>query len=238
MTTTADSTNHVWNSQLWNGYHEARLWSAAWKRAAKLFYRRYVETYGLMMEARVSARRLLKERDEIIEKLNHSQIDNVALRRSNLALRECLEKGDEWEEYGKTMFEENVSIRAERDKALYERDMAIATANDSIGVLEGDYQMAKRERDELERGLTLATLCDIVLGGDATDRSDNALVKGVGMLKRDNARLREALEHLEWVHRYWETLGWGDYYCLWCGKRQADGHASDCPRQVALGLAK
>ena len=33
-----------------------------------------------------------------------------------------------------------------------------------------------------ERGLTLATLCDMVLGEDAEDRSDDALIRAVGTM--------------------------------------------------------
>ena len=36
----------------------------------------------------------------------------------------------------------------------------------------------------ISRGLTLATLCDMVLGEDAEDRSDDALIRAVGMLFR------------------------------------------------------
>jgi len=41
-----------------------------------------------------------------------------------------------------------------------------------------------RLRQELAAAqLTLATLCDIVLGEDATDRSDDALIRAVRALK-------------------------------------------------------
>lgn len=47
---------------------------------------------------------------------------------------------------------------------------------------------AERERDEARkesaaRGLALATLCDMLLPDDATDRSDDALVRAVGEMK-------------------------------------------------------
>lgn len=41
-------------------------------------------------------------------------------------------------------------------------------------------------------------------------------------------RLREALAKVEW-----DTLD----YCLWCDGWNGEGHAPDCPRQKALGLA-
>lgn len=42
----------------------------------------------------------------------------------------------------------------------------------------------EKQRADLAN-MTLATLCDMVLGEDATDRSDAALVRAVGRLKRE-----------------------------------------------------
>lgn len=42
----------------------------------------------------------------------------------------------------------------------------------------------EKQRADLAN-MTLATLCDMVLGEDATDRSDDALVRAVGTLKRE-----------------------------------------------------
>lgn len=44
------------------------------------------------------------------------------------------------------------------------------------------------------RGLTLATLCDMLLGEDATDRSDDALVRAAMKMKRDRDTAREMLD--------------------------------------------
>ena len=50
-------------------------------------------------------------------------------------------------------------------------------------------------------------------------------------LQAEVARLRTALLAVEWVDS--ESL----YpYCAWCSCRSDNGHASDCARQIALGL--
>jgi len=43
------------------------------------------------------------------------------------------------------------------------------------------------------QGLTLATLCDLVLGEDATNRSDEALIRAVGELKRQHQEMKTAV---------------------------------------------
>lgn len=43
----------------------------------------------------------------------------------------------------------------------------------------------------------LATLCDIVMGADATDRSDEALILAAGSLKRKYLYLRDVLEEVK-----------------------------------------
>ena len=62
--------------------HEAQRWSAAWKKAAKLFYRRYCEVYRPMIEARKVARRLLRERDTLQSQVNHLESDREQLART------------------------------------------------------------------------------------------------------------------------------------------------------------
>ena len=44
--------------------------------------------------------------------------------------------------------------------------------------------MLRKEHDYAN--LTLATLCDMVLGEDAVDRSDTALIKAIGTMIRNN----------------------------------------------------
>lgn len=51
----------------------------------------------------------------------------------------------------------------------------------------------EKQRADLAN-MTLATLCDMVLGEDAPDRSDDALVRAVGMLKRERDVLATELE--------------------------------------------
>ena len=49
-------------------------------------------------------------------------------------------------------------------------------------------------------------------------------------LKAESARLRAALEQVEWIHNYSEVL-----ICAWCkGYKHGDGHKPDCARQAAL----
>ena len=112
--------------------------------------------------------------------------------------------------------------------------------------------------DRLQAVLALVTLCDMVLGEDAADRTDKALIQGVGNLMRENAALvaaneqmRDALEEVEWVD---DLTGQDESisYCPWCRgvqplQRQANfkaqeletciGHTLDCPRQTALTAA-
>lgn len=52
------------------------------------------------------------------------------------------------------------------------------------------------------------------------------------MAEAENAKLRAALEAVEWVH-------YGSLFrCPWCKRYEVEGHADNCARQVALGLAK
>jgi len=48
--------------------------------------------------------------------------------------------------------------------------------------------VCEHERKAAEYGLTLATLCDLVLGEDAQDRSDKALVRAVAKLVRASSQ--------------------------------------------------
>ena len=51
-----------------------------------------------------------------------------------------------------------------------------------------EYILTRNERDEAN--LALASLCDIVLGEDAEDRTNDTLVKETGKLKRDYDAIR------------------------------------------------
>lgn len=51
--------------------------------------------------------------------------------------------------------------------------------------------------DPKEDALTLAVLCDLILGEDAADRSNNALVMAAGKLVRERNELRSSLQRLE-----------------------------------------
>ena len=53
----------------------------------------------------------------------------------------------------------------------------------------------EKQRADLAN-MTLATLCDMVLGEDATDRSDDALVRAVGMLQRERDAAESKLKSL------------------------------------------
>ena len=57
----------------------------------------------------------------------------------------------------------------------------IAKARAAVDTLKASVQA---EDERAAQGLTLASLCDLVLGEDAHDRSDDALVRAVGELKR------------------------------------------------------
>jgi predicted XRE-type DNA-binding protein len=53
-----------------------------------------------------------------------------------------------------------------------------------------------RNRINADHGLTLATLCDLVLGEDADDRSDTALIRGVSRLVRGRDELVQKIRRL------------------------------------------
>lgn len=55
----------------------------------------------------------------------------------------------------------------------------------------------------------------------------------IAALEADLAAARAALEAVEWIvaDSNWE-------WCAFCHATREDGHKPDCPRQVALGLAK
>ena len=57
----------------------------------------------------------------------------------------------------------------------------------------------------------------------------------IAELEAENARLRAALEAVEWA-----LDGLGDYRCPWCGAWRSDdhGHRPDCQRQLALGITE
>lgn len=59
------------------------------------------------------------------------------------------------------------------------------TSNDSTRVCRKGFA-CEHERKAAEYGLTLATLCDLVLGEDANNRSDEALVLAVSRMVRGN----------------------------------------------------
>jgi len=52
-----------------------------------------------------------------------------------------------------------------------------------------------------------------------------------------NARLRAALGAVEWTSDS-TMIEMSVMTCPWCLQHQADGHAPDCQRQAALGLAE
>ena len=77
------------------------------------------------------------------------------------------------------------------------RDLALAMAKLRSVTAERDnarQSLRAAESKSAAQGLTLATLCDLVLGEDAQDRSDDALVMAASKLaaERDSARLHIA----------------------------------------------
>ena len=55
---------------------------------------------------------------------------------------------------------------------------------------------------------------------------------------RDRAAMRAALEAVEWVEVIVGGSNWAtEMHCAWCDRFASLGHAPDCRRQVALGLA-
>ena len=55
---------------------------------------------------------------------------------------------------------------------------------------------SERAQSLLHHGVTLATLCVMVLGADAADRSDDALVRAVGEMKREREESIDALREM------------------------------------------
>ena len=68
----------------------------------------------------------------------------------------------------------------------------------------------KPSRDELlketrEQGLTMVTLCAMVLGDDAADVSDDALIRGVRHLITERAERQDAAHKFSLSHKWWKT---------------------------------
>lgn len=73
-----------------------------------------------------------------------------------------------------------------------------ATNHDDLGNAKDGVRcsawVCEHERRAAAYGLTLATLCDLVLGEDAQDRSDDALVRAVSKLVRASSQTHR-LDH-------------------------------------------
>ncbi len=73
------------------------------------------------------------------------------------------------------------------------------------GEIYAQYDARRAEFVRDSQGLTLATLADMVLGEDAPDHSDDALIRAVGMLVRERDALvterEELLAHVEYLVR-------------------------------------
>lgn len=79
-----------------------------------------------------------------------------------------------------------------------------------------------------------ATLADVLL-------YQAGMEEGKAEGKAEIARLRAALEAVEWVFSYYESSLGGESSCPWCDAvfdhiRDRGKHAPDCLRQKALGL--
>ena len=65
---------------------------------------------------------------------------------------------------------------------------------------------SERAQSLLHHGVTLATLCDMVLGADAADRSDDALVRAVGEMKRERDAAQSKLAEYEGENKRWHSF--------------------------------
>lgn len=70
--------------------------------------------------------------------------------------------------------------------------------------LELEQELAAARAQAADAGLTLATLCDLILGENADDRSDDALVRAVGLLLRDLVSLGNDVARLETDNNLWQ----------------------------------
>jgi len=61
---------------------------------------------------------------------------------------------------------------------------------------------------------------------------DDRLAREISDVKHINAEMLEALEAVEWVSR------WHDTICPWCEHSPKEGHAPDCRRQLAIAKAR
>ncbi len=77
----------------------------------------------------------------------------------------------------------SISDIADREALRHHAEQAAA----DIAALQAENEQLRVKL--ADAGLTLITLCDMVLGEDAEDRSDDALIRAVGRLRTDNARL-------------------------------------------------
>lgn len=71
--------------------------------------------------------------------------------------------------------------------------------------------------------------CEEVRGNRATLTDVLLYEAGKEEGKAEIARLRAALEAVEWSRTGWQC-------CPWCNSWPTHGHKEDCPRQKALGL--
>jgi hypothetical protein len=95
------------------------------------------------------------------------------------------------------------------DETLAERDQRIAA-------LEQERHECLREKVE-----------EVVLAR----RGRDVMRVRAAALEQENARLRAALEAVEWANVKADAV----YHdCLWCHRHKSEGHAPDCQRQQAL----
>jgi len=86
----------------------------------------------------------------------------------------------------------SISDIADREALHHHAEQAAA----DIAALETENEQLRAKLADI--GLTLATLCDMVLGEDAEDRGDEALIRAVGRLRGELSAVDEAL---------------GEFYC-------------------------
>lgn len=75
------------------------------------------------------------------------------------------------------------------------QDEEIARLREEISKWITEAQLTRKERDDY--GLTLATLSDMVLGENAKDRSDEALIRAVRGLLNEIERYKKRLKYID-----------------------------------------
>lgn len=94
-------------------------------------------------------------------------------------------------------------------------------------------EVERLEREKADQGLTLATLCDLILGEDAGDRSDTALVRGASVLVREQDEL---LHKMQLLRNEVARLNGQTMWVCTCGGTDCAGRKENAALRESLAI--